>query len=260
MRAQVADATIRKRVPRDLVTLTMVEETHRPDDPIQKQVRFEPIPRAMIEEVPDKDDRTTRNMHMPNAYVVTIQVPPPNATIIADPFETYLREHPDSHHIPDSKIVVAAESRALWAILLVINRQDKVKAILDPGCQIVAMSEEVCNALALHYDPTIRLHMMSANGGVDQSLRLVQNVPFVIGDLTVHLQVHILRNPAYNILLGWPFNVLTQSIIQNFADENQTITIINPNTRRKAIIPTIPQGSFRFANRRPKKNPAEQDF
>ena len=122
MRAQVVDATVRKRVPCDLVTLTMVEETHGPDDLIQKQVQFEPIPWASIEEILDVDDRTTRNTHMPNAYAVTVQVPPPNATIIANPFETNLREHPDSHHIPDSKIVVAAESRALWAILPVVNR------------------------------------------------------------------------------------------------------------------------------------------
>ena len=102
------------------------------------------------------------------------------------------------------------------------------------------MSEEVCNALVLHYDPTIRLHMMSANGGVDQSLGLAQNVPFVVGDITVYLQVHILRNPAYDILLSWPFDVLTQSIVRNFADKNQTITIIDPNTGRKATILTIP--------------------
>ena len=197
---------------------------------------------------------------MPNAYVVTVRVPPPNATIIADPFKTYLREHPDSHHIPDSKIIVAAESRALQAILPVIDGQDKVEAILDPGCQIVAMSKEVCNVLVLHYDPTIRLHMMSANGGIDQSLGLARNVPFVVGDITVYLQVHILRNPAYDILLGRPFDVLTQSIVQNFADENQTIMIIDLNTRRKATILTIPQGSFRFADRRLKKNLAKQDF
>ena len=260
MHTQVAEVTIRKQVPHDLVTLTMVKETSRPDDPILKQVRFELMPRATIKEVLDKDDRNAHNTHMPNAYAVTVRVPPPNTTIIADPFETYLQEHPDSHHTPDSKIVVAAKSRALRAILLIVDGQDKVEAILDPGCQIIAMSEEVCNALALHYDPTIRLHMMSANGSIDQSLRLAQNVPFVVGDITVYLQVHILRNPAYNILLRRPFDVLTQFIVRNFADKNQTITIINPNTRRKATIPMIPQGSFRFANQRLKKNLAKQNF
>ena len=70
------------------------------------------------------------------------------------------------------------------------------------------------------------------------------------------MQVHILRAPAYDILLGRPFNVLTQSIIRNYADENQTITIIDPNTGRRATVPTIPHGSFKFADRRIKK----QDF
>ena len=114
--------------------------------------------------------------------------------------------------------------------------------------------------LALHYDPTIKLHMMSTNGGVNQSLGLARNVPFVVGDITVYLQVHILHNLAYDILLSWPFDVLTQSIVRNFADESQTIMIIDPNTGCKATILTIPRGSFRFADRRPKKNPAEQDF
>ena len=59
MCTQVVDTTIQKRVPHDLVTLTMVKETHGPDDPIQKQVQFEPIPRATIEEVSNEDDWTT---------------------------------------------------------------------------------------------------------------------------------------------------------------------------------------------------------
>ena len=95
--------------------------------------------------------------------------------------------------------------------------------------------------------------MMSANGGVDQSLGLARNVPFLVGDITLYLQVHILRKPAYDILLGRPFDVLTQSIVRNYADENQTVTIIDPNTSRKATVPTIPRGSFRFADRRTKR-------
>ena len=112
------------------------------------------------------------------------------------------------------------------------------------------MSEEVCNALALPYDPTICLHMMSANRGVDQSLGLVRNVPFLVGDITLYLQVHVLHGPAYDILLGRPFDVLTRSVVCNFSDENQTITIIDPNSGRKATVLTIPHGSFRFAERR----------
>jgi hypothetical protein len=48
-----------------------------------------------------------------------------------------------------------AKSNVLRAILPVVDSQDKVKAILDPGCQIVAMSEEVYNTLVLLYNLTI---------------------------------------------------------------------------------------------------------
>jgi hypothetical protein len=92
--------------------------------------------------------------------------------------------------------------------------------------------------------------MVSANGGVNQSLGLARNIPFVVGEITLYLQVHVLRAPAYNILLGRPFDVLTQSVVHNFANENQMVTILNPNTDRKATILTIPCGSFRFADRR----------
>jgi len=97
--------------------------------------------------------------------------------------------------------------------------------------------------------------MVSVNGSIDQALRLACNVPFLVSNITLYLQVHILCTPSYNILLGHPFDILTQSIIHNYADENQTITIIDPNTSWKATIPTIPRGSFRFADRHAKKEP-----
>ena len=161
----------------------------------------------MIEEVPDEDDtKSTADdrclEHMPAAFATVAKALPPNATIIADPYEAYLYDNARTINPADPNAVVATESSILHAILLVVNGQDKVKAILNPGCQIMAMSKEVCNALALYYDPTIHLNMMSANGGIDQSLGLACNIPFLIGDITLYLQVHVLCNPAYDILLG----------------------------------------------------------
>ena len=202
----------------------------------------------MIEEVTDDNEpspcsqRLAQATHMPAAFTAA-RVPPADATVIADPYKVYLHEH--KHGEPD--MVVAAESNVLRAILLVIDGQDRVEAILDPRCQIVAMSKEVLNALALPYDPSVRLNMVSANGGIDQSLGLARNVPFLVGDIVLYLQVHVLHAPAYDILLGHPFNVLTQSVVWNFLDENQTVTILDPNTGRKATVPTIQCGSFRFA-------------
>jgi hypothetical protein len=83
--------------------------------------------------------------------------------------------------------------------------------------------------------------MQSANGNCNLSLGLARNVPFLISSLTFYLQVYIVQLPAYDVLLGQPFDILTESVIQNFANEDQTITIHNLNTSRKITIPTVPR-------------------
>lgn len=246
VRAQIAEITVKKRMAREQAAMVMVEDVTDEED--------ETFLRSL------EQAQATQAAHMPAAFAAAARIPPANATIIADPFEAYLREGAVGTK-PADPVQVAAESNALRAILPIVDGQDKVEAILDPGCQIVAMSEEVCNALALPYDPVIRLNMVSANGGVDQSLGLARNVPFLVGDITLYLQVHVLRAPAYDILLGRPFDVLTQSVVRNFPDENQTVTILDPNTNKKATVPTIQRGSFRFADRRsPKASDKSQDF
>jgi hypothetical protein len=171
------------------------------------------------------------------------------AIVVEDPIEKYYKtlEHSE---LPDpSHIIVAKESSALRSIMPLVDNHLKVESILDPGCQIVAMSEEVCHELTLPYDPTIVLHMQSANGTVDPSLGLARNVPFLIGDLTFYMQVHVIRNPAYDILLGRPFDVLTESVVRNFSNEDQTITVHDPNSERVATLPTIARGPPRFLSK-----------
>ena len=84
--------------------------------------------------------------------------------------------------------------------------------------------------------------MQSANGKVNQSLGLARNVPFQIGPIILFLQAHMLCAPAYQVLLGRLFDVLTQSIVKNLVEEYQTLTIKDPNTGTVATIPTIECG------------------
>jgi hypothetical protein len=173
---------------------------------------------------------------------VSVNHLPLDAAIADDQYEEYYRTLPPGQKPDESKLHVAKESYALRAVVPLVNNHLKVQSILDPGCQIVAMSEDVCHELALAYDPSIVLHMESANGSVDPSLGLARNVPFLIGPITVYLQVHVIRSPAYDILLGRPFDVLTESIVRNFKNEDQTITVHDPNSGRVATIPTVGRG------------------
>lgn len=108
------------------------------------------------------------------------------------------------------------------------------------------MAEDVCLDLGLAYDPAVVLHMQSANGEINKSLGLARNVPMKVGEITLYVQIHIIRSPAYDILLGRPFDVLTESIVRNYSNEEQTITICDPNSGRRATVPTSPRGKPRY--------------
>jgi hypothetical protein len=186
--------------------------------------------------------------------------------IVSDPYETYL-----GSLLPGQlprRLTVAKDSHSLRAVELLVNNRENVESIIDPGCQIIAMSEAICHDLGLAYDPRIRLNMQSANGEIDRSLGLARNVPCRLGNITLYLQIHVLRAPAYDILLGRPFDVLTRSTVQNYNNEDQTITIRDPNSNRVMTIPTIPRSSprHRMAARRSsqeleaEEDPEEADF
>jgi len=170
--------------------------------------------------------------------------------VVEDDFDQYYRNLRPGEQPDPKRIFVAKESAALRSIMPLVNNHLKVESILDAGSQIIAMSEDVCHELSLAYDPTVILNMQSANGGVDPSLGLARNVPFLIGPLTFYLQVHVIRRPAYDILLGRPFDCLTESIVKNFRNEDQTITVHDPNTQRIATIPTIPRGPPRIISKK----------
>jgi hypothetical protein len=75
---------------------------------------------------------------------------------------------------------------------MVMDNREEVEGIIDPGSQIVAMSEAVCHDIGLAYDPFIKLNMQLANNEVDQSLGLSRNVPCRINTITLYLQIHII--------------------------------------------------------------------
>ncbi|KZT24749.1 hypothetical protein NEOLEDRAFT_1179110 [Neolentinus lepideus HHB14362 ss-1] len=169
---------------------------------------------------------------------------PSDGYVVPDPYDTYLKSlSPEDAPEP---LVVAKESHAIRSIIAVVAHVEQVECIIDPGCQIIAMSEAVCHSIGLEYDPWIQLWMQSANRSIDMSLGLAQNVPFQLGDVVLYLQVHVIRDPAYDILLGRPFEVITESLVWNFGNEEQMITICDPNSDAIATIPMFPRGRPKF--------------
>ena len=165
---------------------------------------------------------------------------PPGSVVLDDPVVQYFDSLAPGEK--PREIYVARESQGLRAVYPLINKTGEIETILDGGSQIVSMGKATALSLQLQWDPDIHIHMQSANKQVEKSLGLSRNVPFVFGDIALYLQVHIINDPAYKVLLGRPFDALTESCIQNTRDGGQMITIKDPNTGHRSTIPTYERG------------------
>jgi hypothetical protein len=209
----------------------------------RRQPTGQPMAQAMVEEIGDESDNEEPSVSTFTMNGTLHRTPPQGATIIPDPIETYLVSLKPGENPDPDMLTVAITTAAIRSIYALVDNSQKRECDLDPGCAIISMSEKTCHELALVYDPSIKIHMRSANGSLDSSLGLARNVPFQVGDITVYLQAHIVRNTAYSILLGRPFDILTESVVRNYANQDQTITITDPNSGRQVTVPTFPKGA-----------------
>jgi len=158
-----------------------------------------PLPFAE-EDIDPGPAKTGNGIPSPVQIIPQDRTPPPSAIIIPDPYETYLNSLGPG--ITPDVLTVAKESHVLRSLTMLVDNQTHIESIIDPGSQIITMSDAVCHNLELLYDPRIQLNMQSANGTVDKSLGLARNIPCRIGDITLYLQIHVIHNPAYDILMG----------------------------------------------------------
>lgn len=170
-------------------------------------------------------------------FVTTVRMEgiPEGSVIAQDPYLQYLEGLSDGED--PKQIYVARDSVPLRVTFPYVNSQGPVESVLDTGSQIVSMSLEQAQFCGLVWDPNINIFMQSANGQLEKSMGLARNVPFRWGELKIYLQVHVIRNPAYKVLLGRPFDVLTKSRTDH-DDGNQLLTLTDPNTGTAWTVPT----------------------
>lgn len=164
----------------------------------------------------------------------------PGTIVVNDPVAHYLETLPEGEK--PAVVLSATDSQSLRAIWPIINNVGPEECLLDGGSQIVSMAEEVANHLELSWDPDICIHMQSANKQIERTLGLARNVPFKLGKITVFLQVHIIKSAAYKVLLGRPFDALTQSEYVNSKDGGMRMTLQCPNTHKRETFATYARG------------------
>ena len=232
--------------------LTKVRQPVTPKAPIKApevatmQVRENPLPTEEVLDLPlGYDAIDIEELPRVGVFVMTrvMEDVPVGSLVAQDPYLQYLESLPAGEQ--PKQVYVARESAPLQVVYPVINSSGSVESVLDSGSQIVSMSLDSARQLGLVWDPNLRIFMESANKSMEESVGMARNVQFRWGSLTVYLQVHIIRNPAYKVLLGRPFDLLTKSQVENSSDGSQIVTITDPNTGKKCAIPTFNRGSVR---------------
>lgn len=177
---------------------------------------------------------------------------PQGAIVISDPVVQYLASLPDGVAprqifvaYADIQRVVGPDSEHLRVVYPLVHGVGELEGIVDGGSQIVSMAQATAMEMGIGWDPDINIYMQSANAQVEKSLGLAKNVAFRFEEVTLYLQVHIIRSPAYKLLLGRPFDVLAGTMIQNGTDGSQLITLTDPNTKKRSVVPTFPRGAVR---------------
>jgi len=158
-----------------------------------------------------------------------------------DPVLQYISQNADTDTVV-TRLIVGKMTEPLRAIYPKINGIGQEESLLDAGSMIVSMNKQVVIQLGLIWDPLIRIDMESASNHVERTLGVARNVPFDIGPVKLFLQVHILENPPYRVLLGKPFETLAATVIQTYEDGSSEIVVKDPNTKRIAVVPTYKRG------------------
>ncbi|KXN91518.1 hypothetical protein AN958_12760 [Leucoagaricus sp. SymC.cos] len=129
---------------------------------------------------------------------------------------------------------------ALRVIPALINKVGEEEALLDSGSQIISMFCEAVSTCKITWDPEPTINMQSANRQITKTCGLAKNVPFNFGNVTICLQVHVMEQAPYRVLLGRLFNVITESQITNSTEGYQFISITDPNTGEYTSLSTYP--------------------
>ena len=139
--------------------------------------------------------------------------------------------------VAEENLVVANHVEELRVINVMIHGV-KVIATVDDGSQILSIRQDVWERLGLPLRSDKIMVMESANKTKDETMGLLQDLKVQIGEYDFYLQVQVVKDAPYELLLGRPFLMLTQANHKHFTNGESRLTLIDPNTHDTITVPT----------------------
>ncbi|KAF5341157.1 hypothetical protein D9611_006049 [Ephemerocybe angulata] len=172
----------------------------------------------------------------PKSYVATVEH---DVDDIADGIMSVLLQNLKQQ---EAKATVANHTETLRTLELDLDGKVKVHAILDEGSQIIGLRRDIWERLGLPLRSDHTMVMESANGSTSRTLGVIPDLRVRIGTCEFRLQVQVVEEAGYEMLLGRPFHVLAQAQMQHHRDGSGTITLTDPQTRAVITVPTKARG------------------
>ncbi|KAH6911874.1 hypothetical protein BKA70DRAFT_1098896 [Coprinopsis sp. MPI-PUGE-AT-0042] len=140
--------------------------------------------------------------------------------------------------LPRSDFILSRHSEPLRTVDATILDKLQVKGTMDNGSQVITMHARVWKELGVGRRSDHIMHMESVNGSHNDTLGVIPHLKVNIGGIDFYLQVQVVKDTSFDLLLGRPFTVLARAVTKDHADGGQDITLTDPHTGARVTIPT----------------------
>ena len=135
----------------------------------------------------------------------------------------------------------AVSSLPLRVIYPLFGPGVEVECILDSGAQIVIMRRDIWEKLRVPITSSKAMNLEAANSSTTLTMGLVENLPVKMGPITVYLQVQVVQDAPFEVLLGRPFFDVTSCTDISQSGGGHQVTLKDPKTGESYVFPTQPR-------------------
>ena len=156
-----------------------------------------------------------------------------------DVFANVSREKEEEEARREDDVIVAVDSSPLQTLEVLVDGKAMVEGVLDSGSQICSISKRIWSdklGVGLRSDKI--MIMEAANKTRTQTMGLLQNLKVKVADMELILQVQVMDDTPYDLLLGQPFFALASCVTRVYPNGEQYLTLHDPNSKREITVPT----------------------
>jgi hypothetical protein len=147
-----------------------------------------------------------------NANAILVDSPTPIQSV-----DTFLNQHGDQY--------VAEHSLPLRVVFPEFENGVCPECILDGGAQVIVIRKDIWECLDLPLLTKKIMIMESANNMCNHTLGVIQNVKMTFGPITLMLQIQVIEDALFKVLLGQPFFALANCITEDNPEGGLCITL-----------------------------------